>query len=208
MTVRPLAALCTAWAFLIACGLAWLENYAATPGAIAPPSHDWPRETSLELSADRPTLVMFLHPGCGCSRASVGELERLVAKHRSQLAVRFLMALPPGDAETQRDLSEDSAPLRELASRVPDSTCIADVRGREANLFQAQISGEIFVFTPDATLRFHGGLTARRGHLGHSAGQDALEQILAGTENRLVTTPVFGCPLSDFQVPASEESEP
>ena len=37
----------------------------------------WPAESTIARLTERPTLVLFLHPKCPCSRATVGELERL-----------------------------------------------------------------------------------------------------------------------------------
>src|SRR5690349_19429168 len=37
----------------------------------------WPEASSIVRHAQRPTLLLFLHPHCACSRATVEELERL-----------------------------------------------------------------------------------------------------------------------------------
>src|SRR4051812_12480766 len=73
---------------LWALGVAWLGgavvgggtllNYSNTAGPGAGAAA-WPRGSALARESERFTLVMFLHPQCPCSRASVGELERLLA---------------------------------------------------------------------------------------------------------------------------------
>src|SRR5438045_1060348 len=79
-------------------GLAAMAAYANRPG---PPAHAparWPAASRLTLDRTRPTLVMLAHPRCDCTRASLTELEELMARapHRIRAYVVFLK---PGGVE-------------------------------------------------------------------------------------------------------------
>jgi hypothetical protein len=204
MTSRLLTILCAIWGVVLALGFAWMDEFEATPGLRGMAADVWPRDSRLELSSDRMTLVMVLHPWCVCSRASVGELERFVRGHRSQLAIHFVMTIPEPSEKSSTEAEPEGGTLRELTSRIPGATCHYDLHGAERRRFDARTSGETFVYSPDGTLLFHGGITSRRGQMGHSAGLDALQQIVSAKPARMITTPVFGCSLIDWQdVPVS-----
>src|SRR4051794_10180949 len=53
---------------------------------------EWPSKSTINRGPDRSTLVLFLHPRCPCSRASIAELEGLLAKLQNESA-----ALPDVD---------------------------------------------------------------------------------------------------------------
>src|SRR5688500_19194399 len=65
------------WLGGIVVGLTMLGRYDTTAGAsgLAPPS--WPRASRIHLSEQHHTLVMFAHPRCPCTRASLGELAKI-----------------------------------------------------------------------------------------------------------------------------------
>ena len=42
-------------------------------------SQRWPPSSQIPLDQTSPTLLLFLHPRCPCSRSSLAELERLLA---------------------------------------------------------------------------------------------------------------------------------
>src|SRR5712671_5581051 len=85
------AALCAiGWAFLVACGFVGLARYKSTPGEMAEAPARWPQGTRLQRVAGRPTLVMFAHPKCACTRASLAELNRLAAERSFDTLVVFL----------------------------------------------------------------------------------------------------------------------
>src|SRR5207302_1046515 len=75
-----IAALGTLWLLSAGAGLAGLLNYANSPGAAATPPSHWPEDSRIERSPSRPTLVTFVHPHCPCSRASLEELDRVMAR--------------------------------------------------------------------------------------------------------------------------------
>ena len=84
-------ALLFVWAAAVSGGFAVLMRYKSTPGEAHRPPAQWPRESRLQrASGQRATLVLFAHPECPCTRASVTELARLVAGAQDQLAARVV----------------------------------------------------------------------------------------------------------------------
>jgi hypothetical protein len=85
-------------------------------------------------------------------------------------------------------------------------TAVADPDGEEAQRFGAATSGHVLLFDPAGELRFSGGITASRGHVGDNDGCDRLIRLLTagvGAERPSgVGIPavsrqplVYGCPI-------------
>src|SRR5690349_12240576 len=73
------------WLSTVVAVMVLLIEYSNSPGnSGAPPIH-WPTHSQIAFDAKRPTLVMFAHPRCPCTRASVGELELLMASCPTQV---------------------------------------------------------------------------------------------------------------------------
>ena len=85
--------------------------------------------------------LMFVHPKCPCSRASVSELAVLLAHSAGNLRSQIIFLKPPGkdDSWTHTDLWRD-------ASKLPATVVISDVRGRETSLFRVAVSGETVIY--------------------------------------------------------------
>src|SRR5947209_7494999 len=68
-----------AWAVILL--VAWRANldYEFTPARTGQSPLAWPAESRLNRG-DGPTLVVFLHAYCPCSRATLRELEKLLIK--------------------------------------------------------------------------------------------------------------------------------
>src|SRR5580700_5088255 len=73
-------ACCALWLLLVGAGFAAILNYQTASGAAGVTPQQWPAQTRIALAADRQTLIMFVHPKCPCSRASLEELNRLLAQ--------------------------------------------------------------------------------------------------------------------------------
>lgn len=72
-----LPALAFVWALAIIGGGALVWDFENTPGVPATAPHVWPAASRIPYPANRPTLVMlWVHPHCPCSRASLEEAER------------------------------------------------------------------------------------------------------------------------------------
>lgn len=183
-------AVISVWALLIAAGLGILLRYSNIPGILAQPSMEWPADAAIKPVAGRSTLLVFVHPQCPCSRASLGELARIIACCKDQIETTVFFSIPPG---TPPDFRRSD--LWDTAAAIPTVRVMADVNAMEARHFGARTSGQVLLYDRGRHLAFNGGITAFRGHSGDNDGRDAIESLLRGQHPRLRTTPVFGCAL-------------
>lgn len=179
------------WLAAVALGSTALLEYQNTPGAVGvTPSH-WPLGTALGRSTDRPTLVMLAHPRCPCTRASIGELARLVAARPDRFETRVVFVAPRGS-----DAGFTETDLWRSAAAIPGVQVLRDDGGLIASRLGSLTSGEVLLFDADGRRLFAGGITVSRGHAGDSVGRSTLLALL--DDRPLVndtTTAVFGCPL-------------
>src|SRR6202008_3292913 len=75
-------------------GFACLWQYQNAPGQTNPSSQIWPAKTQLVRAQYRATLIMFAHPRCPCTRASLEELNRLLARCEGKVAAQVLFFRP------------------------------------------------------------------------------------------------------------------
>src|SRR5262245_60869800 len=178
MVWRPIVILIAAWTVCAGLGLARMLTYELTPAAsmAAPPL--WPQATGISRDASGPTLVLFLHPRCPCSRATLAELERLIAVCDRPFALRIVFVRPAG---TSDDWSRTD--LYRAAERIPRAVVSDDAKGIEAAHFGVKTSGQALLYASDGRLLFQGGLTASRGHEGDNAGRSALSAIISGSRS-------------------------
>ncbi len=170
-----------------------LWRYKNTPGSPAMAPSTWPRAAGLPLHDDGLTLLMFAHPMCACTRASLNELRELMGPGRIHAMVLF--AMPEGLVE---DWSGGAA--WELAASIPGVAALPDPGEHEARLFGAATSGQVVVYDAQGRLVFSGGITGARGHVGDNDGRRRIAALAAGAQSELSATPVFGCPLDDAPV--------
>src|SRR6266481_530299 len=76
------------WLGALGVTLPVLWSYESAPGEGAGAPARWPSDSRIPLDRTRPTLLVFLHPRCPCSRATATELERLLASTLAPPAVR------------------------------------------------------------------------------------------------------------------------
>jgi hypothetical protein len=188
------------WAGTIAVGMGALIQHDLRPAPSVKISSQWPKSVVVRRDADRPTLVMSVHPQCPCSRASLHELEILLARSGERVAARVLFVQPAGAPAnwTQTDLWRQ-------ASEIPGVTVLIDHDGSDSRAFGAQTSGQVALYDPHGTLLFSGGITDGRGHEGDSAGLAAIIDLLYGREPATRLTPVFGCSLGGCTRPEGKQ---
>jgi hypothetical protein len=178
--------------------LLWISalnlNYEFTPSPGTAAPQQWPRESHLARGGG-PTLLVFLHPCCPCSRATLSELER-VLQYLPASGRAYCLVSPIG---VDKDFPHTS--LVESARKMPRLEVVIDEQCAESSRFGAQVSGGVVLYDGAGELRFTGGVTPGRGHLGDNLGTPALVALLSGQRTTTTTTPVFGCPL-----PLSEAS--
>lgn len=203
-----LALLSSTWLLAATVGLLWLADYDSKPGFPARPPREWPENVSLARNSAKPTVLMFLHPRCPCSRASLYELARLAHDERDQLEVLVLFAQP---ANVAADWLQADLVKKALANH--DLRVVIDPGGLLANQFGAQTSGQILVYDRSGMLRFEGGITPGRGHAGDSFGRSIVRAIAAGQIREApVHCVTFGCslaaePQSNLKSEVSEVSD-
>ncbi len=180
----------TVWLVLAVSGMAALWDYSSRPGVAGTPPAQWPAGSVLARSTRQFTLVMFVHPICPCTRASIGELAILMAHAGGRLR-SYLVFERPGPGLPARWERTD---LWESAAKIPGVTVVVDNRN-EARRFGSATSGQIAIYDAGGRLRFNGGITAARGHWGDSPGLFEINALLRGGDRRHGRAPVFGCPL-------------
>lgn len=190
---------CTVWLAIATAGALLLMRYERKPGAMAETPLQWPNPKGLALDARRDTLLLFAHPKCPCTRATLEELNRLLA-HRPEKVAAHVLFLNPSTVSN----SWTHTALRELAQGIRGVTVHDDQNGQTAAVFGAETSGFVVVYAPDGKLIFSGGITESRGHAGDNPNKDALVAQIDRAQPRGCKTPVFGCLLANR--PSSEEA--
>ncbi len=188
----PLAAVAVLWLCVVGFGIHSAAVYANTPGASGTPSAQWPQGSSLPVTHNHARLVVFAHPQCPCSRATVSELAKILAVCQGK-ADAYVVFLSPRSQTRQWVRSA----LWRDAEAIPGVRAIEDIQGREALRFGAATSGQTLLYDASGRLLFNGGITAGRGHAGDNDGSDALLAMLSGGSTRQKQTHVFGCSLRD-----------
>ena len=178
------------WLCGVASGLYVLWAYENKPGAAAIAPRSWPSDSALRRSADAPTLVFVAHPQCTCTRASLDELEEILARAKSHPKTYVLFLKP-----STTDASWEQTDLWKRASAMRNVTVVRDDEGVEARRFGVETSGQTFLYDTDGALTFSGGITGSRGHAGENAGELSLVALLSNSQPQKRGTSVFGCPL-------------
>ncbi len=188
------AAFVAVWLPAMAFGFRVLWKYSTTPGHAGTPPMDWPATAPVERGKRRATLVMFAHPQCDCSRATIGELAIIMAHAGGQLDADVFFYLPAREAG-----SWTKTDLWRSASAIPGVRVFEDRDAAVAQTFGAFTSGQTLLYNSSGRLLFKGGITAFRGHSGDNAGRTAIIALLRDEvpqNNTLpIVTPVFGCSL-------------
>jgi hypothetical protein len=190
---RPLLtwfALAIAWLAMLTVGLELLGRYESTPGIAAEPSETWPAASELPKPAGRATIVLFTHPHCPCTGASLDNLVWVLDRSPAETRAMVVLVRPPGT-----EVGWEQTALADEVRRLARVELRSDPDGREARRFGAETSGQTFLYDAAGQLVFHGGLTAGRGMTGPSAGRAALLARLTGDTSSTLTAAVFGCPL-------------
>lgn len=187
------------WLALVLAISAWLWKYKLTPATAAELVPHWPSASSLAVEPGRPTLVLFAHPRCPCTRASLAELRKVLSPFAERMTAHVVFFRP---GESSRDWSRTDTFV--LAGSIPGVRVAIDVDGREAARFGAATSGHVSLYSKGGELLFSGGITPGRGHEGDSPQERALiERLRSATSAGLVETnvphpgAVYGCSLRD-----------
>jgi hypothetical protein len=198
---KGIAAVAIVWIMIVLGGMGALAHYAAKSGPQSAAPEKWPARSRIPADPESATLVMFVHPRCPCSKASLGELEKLMARYQGQIGAHLVFLNP--------EAGEDDWSQTELwrqAEAIPGVLVRQDRAGEEARLFHADTSGQTVLYSREGRLMFQGGVTVSRGHHGDSPGMDALKRLLGEKpQTAPVQAAVFGCSLFDQKVETTEK---
>ncbi|QDU48099.1 hypothetical protein [Gimesia panareensis] len=178
------------WVGLILFGMSQLWRYQTTPGETSHSPAHWPSESQTTWNAFRPTLIMFAHPRCPCTRASISELAQIMAYGSERVDARIEFFKP---ADFPQDWEKSD--LWESASAIPGVTVSSDLDGDSARRFGATTSGFVVLYNTKGELVFQGGITGSRGHTGDNTGRTAVLSILSQGNSDKHETLTYGCPL-------------
>jgi len=178
------------WLSVISICMICIIGYSNTPGSGGITPDRWPTKSRIALDSKLPTLIMFAHPRCPCTLASIDELDQLMANCQGRLSAQVWFIKLDGTTRSWVDTD-----LWRKASAIPGVRVYRDDSGVESRRFRAETSGQTVLYGPDGQLLFHGGITVSRGHAGDNPGLDAVEALINHQSFALAQTPVFGCPL-------------
>lgn len=192
-------ALVILWLGGVASGAVWLWRYESAAGSEAAAPAQWPSDSSVGArptpgsseGSRLPLVLLFAHPRCVCTLASLDELEWLLSHSQDRVEAWVVLVVPPG-APPDWEQGE----IARRAAAIPGVRVWTDRGGFEAQRFGARTSGQVLLYDTAGRLAFRGGLTPGRGQRG-AAGSS--RSPLPGLEylRQVASAPVFGCPLFD-----------
>ena len=188
-----------AWLMASGMGMMKLMKYSQTPADKLEPPHRWPDDCAIAPKAGLPVLLMFVHPHCPCSRASMAELAILMRHCQDLVSTHVLFVRAPGLGDAWEKTN-----LWDSAEDIPQVQVQCDVDGNEARRFGATTSGSVLLYDKNRRLAFAGGITSGRGHSGDNAGRTAITSMLKEKGSGILGTAVFGCELfsaSEMEAP-------
>jgi len=149
------------------------------------------------LNDSRPTLVLFYHPHCPCTVATLRMLQRMVP----HLSVKPNLVLFGYCPEEKPDSWIDSSSTR-IAKRISAANVIADFNAVHCRNFGVTTSGHTLLYDAQGKLVFEGGITPGRGHDSDCAASSALAHCIEANASTPIHWPVFGCPIVASEEPA------
>jgi hypothetical protein len=189
-----------AWLAVVVGAMGFFVRYSEQPGERAEAPAAWPEQTKIRPRPGQATLVVLAHPMCPCTRATLAELAKLLARVPGKVSTHVLFIRPQGTSEEW-----EKSDLWTQARAIPGVEAQVDKEGVEAARFGGVTSGEVLLYGPDGQLRFSGGITSSRGHEGDNPGAERIVSLLTNGRAELATAPVFGCPLN---APAASDKRP
>jgi hypothetical protein len=177
------------WGIAVVSGVFMILSFSFAPGPNTMAAVRWPGESSLCRLPGRPTLLMFAHPCCPCTKASLEQLKLILNEVHVPFDCHLVFLMPPEASEAWK--TNDIVRAAEL---IPAVTVTRD-DGKETRRFAALTSGQVFLFNAAGDLTFNGGITISRGHLGENSGGRSIIQQLNDRPTNVHQAPTFGCPL-------------
>ena len=178
------------WVVGCCAGFWLLYRYELTPCPSAQPPAKSMTSWSKAKQPGQLSLVVFAHPKCPCTRATLGELDRLMARCVNKVSAIVFFYKPSGytDNWSHTDLWKHAEAIPGVQPRV-------DTDGIEAQRAGAVTSGQAILMDKDGLILFCGGLTSGRGHAGDNSGSASIYSFITTGRSPVKRTPVFGCSL-------------
>src|SRR5438034_1540171 len=82
------------WLVAVLAGFGIVVDFDMTPGEGGTAPHQRPAGIVPPLASDKPTLMLFAHPRCPCTKATVGELNRILTACPGLADVRVFFRTP------------------------------------------------------------------------------------------------------------------
>jgi hypothetical protein len=173
-----------------------LLGYDYQAGADAKAPVTWPHDTKVQRNlgpnGSGPTIVVFAHPKCPCTRATIGELALLMTKVHGKATATVVFVRPD-----EFPVGWEKTDLWNSAAQIPGVNVMSDPGEVEAGRFGAQASGQTMFYDASGVLRFSGGITEFRGHSGDNAGRSAIASLVLTGSAEIDHTSVYGCSLKN-----------
>jgi hypothetical protein len=179
-------------------GIAALFTFDQTAGAVNAVPDSWPSSSGIGRTSGSDTLLVFVHPQCSCTKATLHEIATLDAYRRLSTVVLF---------DHARNTPWEPGNLwNEVEDEIPGVRRIRDDDGREARRFGARTSGYTELYNANGELLFKGGVTGSRGHEGDNLGLDQLRASIDTGRRAAHPSLVFGCALSSASSSSGAET--
>lgn len=182
------------WLCSIIFGLRVLWVYDTKPGLTAQSSDQRPSSSAVLRWEGNAAILMFAHPHCPCTRASLAELARIMSHSPHSLSAWVLFYRPENSPS-----GWEKTDLYAQAKATPGVRAFTDVDGKEARRLHAMTSGHTLVYDVSGKLVFSGGVTSSRGNEGDNPGSEAIIARMSGCKNQITRTPVFGCSILNLE---------
>ena len=146
---------------ILAIGISAMSAFRTTP----PPAtqqliQDWPAGSGLVRDPVSPTLIMFAHPRCECTKGSLIQLRDLMPRLEGRVRPYILFAKSVGGPEASPTENQT------LAASIPGVTILPDDAAQEADRFGVTTSGQIVLYDAGGRLLFSGGIAPLHDYQG------------------------------------------
>ena len=149
----------------------------------------FPQNQQITFDKTKANLILFIHPFCPCSYATVNELKRVLAKTNADIAINVVFIKPKGLSDIKKN------ELYQKISLIKGTNIIFDKNNVIAEEFKTNTSGSILLYNKNGNLIFQGGITGGRAEEGDNLGKSKLIEALK-KESGQWQSPIFGCSLS------------
>lgn len=189
-----------------------LTDYSTRPGESGDaPAHltdvrvaavSWPATSSRKVqpkefaASGQPTLLLFYHPKCPCTAATVRVLQRLQTRFTTETSIIAVAYCP----ENQTEDWVNSATTRTL-SKLENTQVLVDYAGKMTQEFGVFVSGHLLLYTSDGHLTFSGGITPYRGHEGDGPASSDLLKRVNQMQSGYQDWTVYGCSIVTTRAP-------